>query len=117
MLMEFNDIKVNAITDTFVRERSGDDREEFKNNELTPRLRAGIIEKGECTVEVNDGSDYSLSLSQLLALSSGVGAGDYVIKANSVTVAQYALVTVSMIGKLGQLVKIEWKGTNGDTSL
>ena len=82
------------------------------NNEEVPVMRHAMAKDGSFMVEPNDGSDYTKTLSELLALHSGPGEGDLVVTIDSVKYAEKALVTVSMVGDLGQYVLISFKGSD-----
>ena len=82
------------------------------NHEQTPVMKHALASNGEFYVEVNDKSAYSKSLDELLALHSGVGESDAEIVIDGVVKAYRALITVDMVGILGQYVKISWKGAS-----
>ena len=86
---------------------------EVLNYEEVPIMRHSNAKNGSCVVEVNDGGTYTKTLAELLALHSSTGEGDYDIMIDGVLYAERGLVTVSTLGKLGQHVKIDWKGSDG----
>ena len=113
MIIDFGGTTVQSITETLSYGGGNDDIIRTVNNEELPVMRNGIARNGKCLVEVNDGGNYSKTLSELLALHSGIGESDVTVTIDGEEYSYRSLVTVSMIGDLGQTISIEWKGTNG----
>jgi len=82
------------------------------NNEEVPIMRHSMAKDGSCLAEPDDGSAYTKTLAELLALHSGPGEGKYEVNIDGVKYAERALITVSMIGDLGEYVSISWKGSD-----
>lgn len=113
MIVDFSGTTVTAITDTVLTGGGDENAVKFVNNEETPVMRHGVAKNGSCLVEVNDGGSNTKTLAELLALHSGVGEGDCTVSLSGVEYAYRSLVSVSMVGKLGQFVSISWKGAHG----
>lgn len=113
MLIDFSGTTVQSIADTLVQGGGDVDMADFINNEQLPILRHGEAKNGECLVEVADGGTYSRTLAELLALHSPAGSGAYTVTLDGTVSSYRALVTVSMLGNLGQFVSISWRGANG----
>ena len=111
MIIDFNGVTVQSITETLSYGGGHDDIIRTVNNEEIPALRNGMARNGQCLVEVNDGSEHTRTLSELLDLHSGVGESDVIVTIDGTPYAYRSLITVSMVGNLGQMVRIEWKGT------
>ncbi len=71
-----------------------------------PNIRAGIAKNGSCEVILDDGG---LTLSDAIALRSGVGEGDVDITGDATSYD--ALIDVEIGGDAVQTAKISWKGT------
>ena len=87
-----------------------------ENNEEIPIMRHANSRNGVAIFEPNDGSSYTATLAEILALHSGTGEGKYTIALDGTNYAYKAIVDVSMIGSLGQLIQISWKGADSDGS-
>jgi hypothetical protein len=101
---------VRAITETV--NRGGGDQNlggNVVNNEEIPIMRHSNARNGSFKVE----PDYENTLAELLALHSGTGEGKFRISIDGLLYAYRAVVTVSMTGKLGQIITISWKGSDG----
>ena len=114
MIIDFSGTTIQSVTDTVIL-GGGEDNlgGNVVNNEEVPIMRHSNARNGSCVVEVDDGSAYTATLTELLALHSGPGEGQYDITIDGTLYAERGLLTVSMIGDLGQYVLISWKGSDG----
>ena len=112
MIIAIGNTEVQPITGTL--KLGGGDVEVSRkiNHEQTPVMKHALASNGEFFVEVKDKSTYSKTLDELLALHSGIGESDAEVVLDGVLVASRALITVDMVGILGQYVKISWKGSS-----
>ena len=113
MNIRFNSTTVSSVAQTVRLDNSDVELGgNVLNNEVLPIMKHGNGKSGFCVVEVNDGGSNSKSLGQLLALHSGVGEGSYSVYVDNSLYATKALISVSMVGSLGQYVSIQWKGSD-----
>ena len=113
MTIQFGSLELNYIDGTLKLGGGDVEVEKETNNEHTPVMKHAIARNGECMVEPSDGTALSHTLAEILALHSGTGESDTVVTVNGSIYAYRALVDASMIGELGQLVKLSWRGSNG----
>lgn len=107
------DIQIMSITDTLRLGGGNIDIQNIVNHEATPRLRHAEARNGNCLIEVEDGTEYSKSITELLSLQSPVGYGKAQIDIADKNYTAYScLITIDVIGNLGQLIKLAWVGSS-----
>lgn len=111
------DVSVWVADGGYVIAPEHDDITKESEGYATPPVRNGISKSGSCTVIVNDRSDYTQTASNLQALRSDVGEGDYTVYISGVIHSYIALIDVTINPEDVELYTISWKGTINPESI